>query len=275
MTRSTFRRDDAELSVFDSVDGCPVVFQHGLGGDNGQVVENFPDGPDYRRLTVECRAQGHSTPGNVRPFSIAMFANDILAVCDARGIERFVMGGISMGAAIALHIAHHHPERVAGLVLARPAWLFDPAPENMRPYAKVAEVLRLYPREEAGAAFEALPIAAQLRRDARDNLASLLKFIDRPNAELTADLLSDIAHDGPGVTMAQAAALDVPTLVIGHGVDHAHPLAYAQQLAATIPDARMVEIAPKATDKTRHVSEFRSALHDFLRALHPIQEKTA
>jgi pimeloyl-ACP methyl ester carboxylesterase len=275
MTRSTFRRDDAELSVFDSVDGYPVVFQHGLGGDNGQVVENFPDGPDYRRLTVECRAQGQSTPGSVRPFSIAMFANDILAVCDARGIERFVMGGISMGAAIALHIAHHHPERVAGLVLARPAWLFDPAPENMRPYAEVAEALRLYPREVARAAFEALPIAAQLRRDAPDNLASLLKFIDRPNTELTADLLSDIAHDGPGVSAAQAAALDVPTLVIGHGVDHAHPLAYTQQLAATIPGARMAEIAPKATDKPRHVSEFRSALHDFLRAIHPIQEKTA
>lgn len=272
MTHSTFLRDDAELSIFDSGRGYPVVFQHGLGGDNGQVVENFPDGPAYRRLTVECRAQGQSTPGSVRPFSIAMFAADILAVCDARGIERFVMGGISMGAAIALHIAHHHPERVAGLVLARPAWLFEPAPENMRPYAKLAEVLRLYPREEARAAFEGLPIAAQLSRDAPDNLASLLKFIERPDAALTADLLSEIAYDGPGVTAAQAAALDLPTLVIGHGVDYAHPLAYAQRLAATIPGAKLVEVAPKATDKPRHVSEFRSALDESLRANLPVQE---
>lgn len=272
MTRSTFLRDDAELSIFDSGMGYPVVFQHGLGGDNGQVVENFPDDPAYRRLTVECRAQGQSTPGSVRPFSIAMFAADILAVCDARGIERFVMGGISMGAAIALYMANHHPGRVAGLVLARPAWLFEPAPENMQPYAKVAEVLRLYPRDEARAAFEALPIAAQLRSDAPDNLASLLKFIDRSDTDLTADLLSAIANDGPGVTAAQAAALDVPTLVIGHGVDHAHPLAYAQILAATIPGATLVEIAPKATDKQRHVPEFRSALDDFLRANLPVQE---
>lgn len=275
MTHSTFRRDDAELSVFDSGAGLPVVFQHGLGGDNGQVVENFPDGPAYRRLTVECRAQGQSQPGSVRPFSIAMFAADILAVCDARGIDRFVMGGISMGAAIALHIAHRHRDRVAGLVLARPAWLFDAAPENMRPYALVAEYLRRLPPEEARAAFAASALARDLATHAPDNLASLLKFFDRPEPAVTADLLGGIALDGPGVTEAEARALDLPTLVIGHGVDSVHPLAYARRLAETIPGARMAEIAPKATDKPRHVQQFRSELDSFLRTIKSIREKTA
>ena len=272
MTVAILRRDDAELNVFDSVAGHPVVFQHGLGGDNGQVVENFPGGPAFRRLTVECRAQGQSTPGHVRPFSIAMFAADILAACDARGIERFIIGGISMGAAIALHIAHRHPERVAGLVLARPAWLFDAAPENMRPYAEVAALMKRLPRDEAQAAFAVSATAADLRRDAPDNLASLLKFFDRPDLATTADLLGDIASDGPGVRESDAARLKIPTLVIGHRVDHAHPLGYAEQLAATIPGAHMVEIAPKATDKPRHVAEFRSALDRFLRANLQFQE---
>ncbi|WEK49085.1 MAG: alpha/beta hydrolase [Candidatus Kaistia colombiensis] len=275
MTRSTFRRDDAELSVFDSGVGLPVVFQHGLGGDNGQIVENFPDGPAYRRLTVECRAQGQSQPGSVRPFSIAMFAADILAVCDAHGIDRFVMGGISMGAAIALHIAHSHPDRVAGLVLARPAWLFDAAPENMRPYALVAEHLRRDPPEQAKAAFAASPLARELAVDAPDNLASLLKFFDRPEPSVTADLLGGIALDGPGVTEAEARALDLPTLVIGHEIDSVHPLAFAKRLAEIIPGARLAEITPKATDKPRHVTEFRSELESFLRTIKPLREKTA
>jgi len=272
MTVSTFRRDDAELTVFESGTGYPVVFQHGLGGDNGQVVENFPDDPAFRRLTVECRAQGGSTPGSIRPFSIAMFAADILAACDARGIERFIVGGISMGAAIALHIAHHHPERVTGLVLARPAWLFDPAPDNMRPYAEVADWMRHLPREEARSAFSQSATAAELGRDAPDNLASLLKFFARPDLATTADLLGDIAGDGPGVGESDAASLQLPTLVIGHGVDHAHPLAYAERLAAAIPSARMIEIAPKAIDKPRHIAEFRSALDSFLRANLSFQE---
>jgi pimeloyl-ACP methyl ester carboxylesterase len=274
MTHSTFRRDNVDLSVFDSEMGLPVVFQHGLGGDNGQVVENFPDGPAYRRLTVECRAQGQSQPGTIRPFSIAMFASDIVAVCDARGIDRFVMGGISMGAAIALHIAYRYPDRVAGLVLARPAWLFEPAPENMRPYALVAEHLRRHPPEEAKAAFAASPLALDFAIHAPDNLASLLKFFDRPEPAVTADLLGGIALDGPGVTEAEARALDVPTLVIGHDVDSVHPLAYAQRLAETIPGARLAEIAPKATDKPLHIHEFRSELDSFLRTLNPIRETT-
>lgn len=266
MSFSTFSRDDVALRLFDSGTGFPVVFQHGLGGDNGQIIENFPDGPEYRRLTLECRAQGRSTPGSVRPFSIAMFADDVLAACDAQGIDRFLIGGISMGAAIALHIAVRHPDRVAGLVLARPAWLFDAAPDNMRPYGDVAALMREHPRDAARAAFAQSETAEMLRRDAPDNLASLLKFFDRPDLAVTADLLGEIAADGPGVTEVEVAALKVPTLVIGHGVDNAHPLAYAKRLAATIPCAHLVEIAPKATDKPRHIAEFRSALDAFLRA---------
>jgi pimeloyl-ACP methyl ester carboxylesterase len=272
MTETTISRDDATLAVFDSDVGFPVVFQHGLGGDGAQVAENFPDDPAIRRLTVECRAQGRSTPGSIRPFSIAMFADDVLAACDARGIDRFVVGGISMGAAIALRIAARHPGRVAGLVLARPAWLFDSGPDNMRSYGEVAALMRTLPREAARDAFSRSETAETLRRDAPDNLASLLKFFDRPDPAVTADLLGAIAADGPGVTEAEAAALSAPTLVIGHGVDHAHPLGYAQRLAATIPGAHLVEIAPKATDKPRHIAEFRSALESFLRAILPTRE---
>lgn len=272
MTELILSRDDAELHVFDSGTGYPVVFQHGLGGDGGQVAENFPDDPAFRRLTVECRAQGRSTPGSVRPFSIAMFADDVLAACDARGIDRFVVGGISMGAAIALRIAARHPDRVAGLVLARPAWLFDTGPDNMRPYGEVAALMRALPREAARDAFARSETAETLRRDAPDNLASLLRFFDRPDLAVTADLLGAIAADGPGVTEAEAAALSVPTLVVCHGVDNAHPLGFAQRLATTIPGARLVEITPKATDKPRHIAEFRSALESFLRAILPTRE---
>ena len=43
-----------------------------------------------------------------------------------------------MGAAIALNVAARLPDRVTALVLARPAWAFEQAPENMRPLSEVA-----------------------------------------------------------------------------------------------------------------------------------------
>ncbi len=264
MSTTTLIRDDVKLNLLDSGSGFPVVFQHGLGGDEAQVAENFPDGPAYRRLTLECRAQGMSEPGNARPFSISMFAADILAACDARGINRFVAGGISMGAAIALHLAVYHPERIVGLVLARPAWLFDPAPTNMRPFSEVAAVLKTASSDMAREDFAESATARDLALVAPDNLASLLKFFDRPDPAITSDLLGGIANDGPNVTRHQAAAINIPALVIGHEIDYVHPIAYARELASLIPGAKFVEIAPKATQKPLHVAQFRHALDTFL-----------
>ena len=269
MTTFVMTRDSAQLQVFDSGAGLPIVFQHGLGGDLAQVAATFPDGPSLRRITMECRAHGGSSPGSMRPFRIATFAEDLLAVCDQLGLDRFVLGGISMGAALSLHLAVRHRERLSGLILARPAWAFAPAPANMAPFAEVAASLRTLPAAEARAAFFSSPTAARLASEAPDNLASLLRFFERPSPDILASLLADIAGDGADVGLDAARALDLPTLVIGHGEDFVHPLAMAQELAAALPRARLVEIAPKASAPERHVHEFRTAVRDFLDTLDP------
>ena len=106
-----------------------------------------------------------------------------------------------------------------------------------------------------------------LATEAPDNLSLAAQVLRPARSAVTADLLADIAADGPGVTAAQAAAITVPTLVIGHALDHVHPLAYAQQLAEILPNARLATITPKAADKPRHVAEFRRAVDQFLRQL--------
>jgi pimeloyl-ACP methyl ester carboxylesterase len=245
--------------------GPAVVFQHGLGGDEAQVAEVFPDADGrWRRLTLECRGQGKSAADPENRYAIRTFAEDVLRLADERQVERCVVGGISMGAAIALHLAVHHPGRVTALILARPAWLFEAAPANMAPFAEVAHLLTT---PGGLAAFDAGDTAATLAREAPANLSSLRGFFTRPNPEATAALLGAIALDGPDVTRAQAAALTLPTLVIGHGRDLVHPLAYAETLAATIPGAELATITPKAADAGRHAEDFRAAVRRFLTSL--------
>ena len=252
-------------SFVDRGTGPVVVFQHGLGGDEAQVAEVFPDTDGrWRRLTLDCRGQGKSPPDPENRYAIRIFAEDVLRLADERGVERFIAGGISMGAAVALHLAVHHPTRVTALILARPAWLFEAAPETMAPYAEVAGLLGTI---DGLTTFNASKTAVRLAGEAPGNLSSLQGFFTRTNSEATAALLGAIAVDGPGVTRAQAAALDVPTLVIGHARDLVHPLAYAEALAETIPGAQLMEITPKATDAPRHADEFRSALCRFLTSL--------
>ncbi|MBB4570893.1 alpha/beta fold hydrolase [Rhizobium leucaenae] len=260
---AAFMRDDATLAVFDSGQGLPVLFQHGLGGDEAQVAQTFPMGK-ARRITVECRGHGASSLGDIRPFSFRMFAEDVLAAATDRGFDRFIVGGISMGAAIALYLAHHYPDRVAALILVRPAWTFAAAPANLEPVRLVAALLRSYSIAEAKEHFAACEIGMRICANAPDNFASLLGYFDRPNAGAFASVLADIAADGTGITQAEAAALTVPTLIIGNEQDVIHPLACARTLADTIADTRFVEITPKAADKAQHFAEVQDAIATFL-----------
>ena len=227
----------------------------------------FPDGDGFRRLTLECRAQGRSSAGKLGDLSIATFAEDVLAFADRCGIDRFVVGGISMGAAIALRIAVRHPERVSGLVLGRPAWLWHDAPANMRPFAEVALHLRNPDAQRAIADFEASATAQRLARDAPDNLASLRNFFAAKDRATLAALLAAISRDGPGVSEAELRSIAIPTLVIGNRIDAVHPLEFAKTLATAIAGAQLLEITPKATDRARYVAEFRAALSAFLSGL--------
>lgn len=261
---TSLMRGDATLAVFDSGQGLPVLFQHGLGGDEAQVAQTFPLMGEARRITVECRGHGASSLGSARPFSIKMFAEDILAAATECGLDRLVVGGISMGAALALHLAHHHPDRVAALVLVRPAWTFTAAPDNLAPIRTIAALIRSHPIETARDLFAGSEIGRDIQVNAPDNFASLLGYFDRPNAVAFASVLADIAADGPDAPQEAVATLTIPTLVLGNKQDAIHPLSCARMLAETIPGASFVEVAAKAADKPRHFAETQAAIADFL-----------
>jgi pimeloyl-ACP methyl ester carboxylesterase len=265
---TTFQRDGLSLRVRDTHgSGLPVIFQHGLCGDINQPFEVFPRHGGNRLITVECRGHGESAAGDVDKFSIATFAEDVHSYAVSRNISRYVVGGISMGAAIALRLACKYPDAIAGLVLARPAWASDNAPVNTRANILAGMLLAEYGGVQGLEIFERSNTAKQLARDAPDNLASMRSFFTRQNEHVTAELLQRISVDGPGVSIQDLAALATPTLVIGHGRDATHPLPLAQYLAGLIPTATLQVITPKADSKPRYVADFSMALDNFLKGL--------
>jgi pimeloyl-ACP methyl ester carboxylesterase len=253
------------LNVDDSGgDGRPVVFQHGLCGDARQTIEAFPSDLRFRRITLESRGHGSSEPGDPRLFSIRTFASDIADFIEAHRLSPIVVGGISMGAAIALHLAVHRPKLVKGLILTRPAWVTTPAPINNRPNAEVGRLLASLSSEDAKRSFEVSQTAKVLAAVAPDNLASLKGFFSREPQAITAALLLAIANDGPGVTENQARNLKVPTLVLGHEIDYIHPFSYAVALSELIPGSQLVQIMPKATSRPGYLRDLHKAISNFL-----------
>jgi len=263
--RRLLARGAAELSYCDTLAGeLPVVLQHGLCGSARQTAEAFPDDDRLRLLTLECRGHGASPIGPLQEISLARFADDVVALIDALPLAPVMLGGISMGAAIALRIAIRRPERVRALMLLRPAWITDAAPANMRANAEVGELLARTSPAEARALFEAGATARRLAAEAPDNLASLRGFFDREPAAETAALLSRIAADGPGITEDEVRALALPALVIGHEHDAIHPMACARALVALLRHGELVEITPKSVDREAYVHDLQAAVAAFI-----------
>ncbi len=72
--------------------------------------------PGVRVVAPDLRGRGRSSELH-GPSSMARHADDVVAVMDALDIERAVIAGHSMGAFVAVVLAHRHPDRVSRLVL--------------------------------------------------------------------------------------------------------------------------------------------------------------
>lgn len=95
-----------------------VAFSHSLAADLGLWAEQVPAllAAGYRVLRVDLRGHGGSR-GGAGPYTIDDLADDMIAVADAVGVERFHFVGLSIGGAIGQSLALRHPQRVRSLML--------------------------------------------------------------------------------------------------------------------------------------------------------------
>jgi pimeloyl-ACP methyl ester carboxylesterase len=99
--------------------GLPVLFVHGNGGNRTQWKAQLEHLRAMRRaVAFDLRGMGESEPAGNADYSVAGFSQDVAAVADALGLDRFVLVGHSYGGAVVADYAGRHPERLAGLVFA-------------------------------------------------------------------------------------------------------------------------------------------------------------
>lgn len=245
--------------------GAPFVFQHGLGGDTHQTFDLFTPPPGIRLITLDCRAHGATQPvGAETSLSFATFADDVIALLDYLQVEQAVVGGISMGAGVALNLALRYRLRVRALVLSRPAWLGDPLPPHQLVYPTLAQLLRTFGVVEGRRRFAETGAYAQVLAAAPDAAASLLGQFDAADAVARVARLERIPLDCPWLDLAACHTLVLPTLVLANRQDPIHPFELAQKLAAHFAAAHFVEVTSKSVSRARHREDVQAALAQFL-----------
>lgn len=101
------------------VDGPPVLLVHGLGWDHtlwaGQIETLAALG--WRVIAPDLRGMG-ATDKPDAPYSIDLYAEDMLALMDRLAIARFAVAGFSLGGIVAAAMLGKAPGRIAAAVIA-------------------------------------------------------------------------------------------------------------------------------------------------------------
>jgi pimeloyl-ACP methyl ester carboxylesterase len=262
-----FSRDGLVFHYQESGTGLPFVFQHGLGGDVNQPLGLLDLLPGFRLIAFDFRGHGLTRPlGDPEKIGIASFADDLAALLDHLGLPRAIVGGISLGAAVALNFGLRHPDRALGLVLSRPAWLDKPFPENTHTYPRIARLIRDHGALEGCKRFQTSAEYQVVLEQSPDAAKSLVGQFESPRAEDAVVRLERIPNDAPCRHRDEWAAIRVPTLVLGNCQDPIHPFEYAKALAQAIPQAQFAELTPKSIRVESHVADVCKAVRAFLDA---------
>ena len=96
-----------------------VVCIAGLTRNSRDFEAIAPDlAVDRLVLAVDLRGRGRSgADPSARSYTLATYADDVVRVLDAFGLDRVVVIGTSLGGLTAMWLGSEHPERVAGIVL--------------------------------------------------------------------------------------------------------------------------------------------------------------
>jgi pimeloyl-ACP methyl ester carboxylesterase/DNA-binding CsgD family transcriptional regulator len=180
---------------------------------------------------------------NVSRFSVDAQVEDLAAVVDAAGLERFSLLGLSQGGGVAIAYAARHPERVSHLVLcgafSQGRLRRDPSSAARAEAEALVSMIRAG-WGRANPAFRRV-FTTLFVPDATHEQMEWFDELQRISATPETAALMRLAREEVDVTDL-VAQIVTPTLVLHAQDDAAVPFEQGRALASAIPDARFVPL---------------------------------
>lgn len=210
-------------------DGPVLVLCHGVGGNHASwYLQVAALAARFRIVTWDHRGFGLSS--DVEGQGRAGFADDLVAVLDAVGIERAVLVGQSMGGGTCLAVTCTHPERVSGLVMA------DSLAQAVLPH-EIAERFTMNGAATADLTQIERVLGATIRRE-NPAAATLYSQI----AGFNATTLRTLSGEMPFYRAEALAETGVPSLFVVGEEDILFPPWAVRAFQAHVPASRYVEL---------------------------------
>lgn len=216
----------------------------------------------FRLVTLDLRGFGESDAPE-GPYSMDLFADDVTGLLDHLGIERAVVGGMSMGGYVLLNLVERYSERLAGAVFITTRATADDDAGKARRLQLAQETMKFGPQIIADAFVPLL--------FAEESLSERPKLVEEVGGWIVGTDSRGLA--GGLLAMRERkdysgllGAIVVPSLAIGAEGDRAAPPETARAIAAGIPGCRL-EIVTEAGHMANleHPGAFNDALVGFLK----------
>jgi pimeloyl-ACP methyl ester carboxylesterase len=249
-------------------DGVPLVLLHGTSSSL-HTWEGWVKGlrAQHRVISIDLPGFGLTGPNSTGDYRGDAYARFVLALMDRLGVQRFVLGGNSLGGEVAWRTTLLAPQRVAGLILVD-AGGQDVAPSSI-PIGFIAARVPVLNRVFDWVLPRSL-VVGSLRNVYGDPTKVDEALVDR-HYQLTLRegnrraLVQRFQQNGRGEDAGRIQELRAPTLILWGGRDQLIPPAAAALFKANIAGSELVIF-----DELGHVPHEEDAartlavVHDFL-----------
>lgn len=244
--------------------GPAILFIHGYPLDHTIWGAQMAGLEGWTRIAPDLRGMGQSDAPDLG-YSMATYAEDLLALLTTLGVDRAVLCGLSMGGYVAFEMLRRAPERVRALVL------MDTRAEADSPEAKKARDAAMVQARDGGAAAIADAMLPKLL--ARGAAPDLVLRVQELMAHTpVAGILGALSamRDRPDSSALLPALAQVHSLVVVGEQDQVTPRESAQAIVDALPRGRLV-VLPGAGHLTpleqpeavsRALAEFLGTLAD-------------
>ncbi|HET9012842.1 MAG TPA: alpha/beta fold hydrolase [Gemmatimonadaceae bacterium] len=226
--------DGLEVAYDDVGRGTPVLFIHGWP-HNRSLWAGQVSGLSTLARCIAPDLRGFGGTSVREPYSIDRYADDLVALLDARAVDRAVVCGLSMGGYVALAMLRRHRVRVRALILTSTRATAD-TPEAREKRMRLVDFVRSHGME----ALAARQLKAMVGHTTLDRRPEVRESLRRMMAAAPSEGVIGALH-----AMAERAdssavlpTIDVPTLVVGGAEDGFTPPSELRTMAADIPDSR-------------------------------------
>ncbi|GAM09777.1 AB hydrolase superfamily protein YisY [Geobacter sp. OR-1] len=254
------------LGYDDTGEGVPILLIHGfpLCRKMWRPQVNKLPLAGFRVIAPDLRGFGESDAPE-GPYSMDIFADDLIGLLDYLEIERAVIGGMSMGGYVLFNLVERYPERVKGAIFITTRATPDDETAKARRLQLAAEVRKLGPQMVADP-FASILFAPGTEQERPKLVEEVYGWMAANDSRGLAGGL--LAMRERKDYSAALGSFNIPALAIGAELDQAAPPATSTAIAAGIPGCRLC-IVPSAGHlaNLEDVKTFNSCVLEFLSSL--------